>query len=60
MASREEPWSIIELQTHPQIDQLHLDLSLLLQKLVKRSFVREVAVMPNNGDTEAMELRYLM
>ncbi|GGG81202.1 nucleotidyltransferase-like protein [Paenibacillus radicis (ex Gao et al. 2016)] len=60
MGDREEPWSILELQLHPSIEALHVDLSLLVQKLVKRSLIREVAVMPDNGDTEALELRYMM
>lgn len=59
MMSREEPWSISELQEHERIKTLHVDLSLLLQRLVKRSLIREVAVMAASGDTEALELRYM-
>jgi hypothetical protein len=58
LAQREEPWSVMELQLHPKLSGLHIDLSLLLQKLVKRGYVREVAIMPDSGDTEALELRY--
>ncbi|QYR20716.1 hypothetical protein KZ483_23605 [Paenibacillus sp. sptzw28] len=58
LAQREEPWSVMELQLHPKLSDLHIDLSLLLQKLVKRGYVREVAIMPDSGDTEALELRY--
>ncbi|SDX43890.1 nucleotidyltransferase-like protein [Paenibacillus sp. CF384] len=58
LGSREEPWSVMELQTHPHLKDLHMDLSLLLQKLVMRGYIREVAYMPLLGDTEALELRY--
>lgn len=60
LASREEPWSIAELQSHSSINVLHVDLSLVLQKLVKREYIREVAVMPESGDTGALELRYMI
>lgn len=59
LASREEPWSIAELQSHSSINVLHADLSLVLQKLVQREYIREVAVMPESGDTGALELRYM-
>ncbi|MFB9326466.1 nucleotidyltransferase-like protein [Paenibacillus aurantiacus] len=58
MAEREEPWSMMELQLHPSLDGLQLDLSLLIQKLVKRGYIDEVAVIPASGDTDAMELCY--
>ncbi|MFC4777145.1 nucleotidyltransferase-like protein [Paenibacillus sp. GCM10023252] len=58
LASREEPWSIAELQRHPLIEHLHVDLSLILQKLVKRSYIREVAVMASAGQMDNLELRY--
>lgn len=60
ISSRQEPWSICELQNYPSIQELHIDLSLVVQNLVKRAYVREVAVMPNNGDPDVMELRYLL
>lgn len=60
MEGREEPWSIVELQNEPSIEMLHVDLSLIVHKLVKRSYIREVAVMPSIGDTEALELRYML
>lgn len=60
LASREEPWSIAELQSHSSINVLHVDLSLVLQKLVMREYIREVAVMPESGDTGAIELRYMI
>ncbi|GIQ62524.1 nucleotidyltransferase-like protein [Paenibacillus cisolokensis] len=58
LSSRKEPWSISELQQHPAISGLHVDLSLVVQQLVKRSYVREVAIMPAEGDPDALELRY--
>lgn len=58
MSSREEPWRVVELHSHPSLNPLRLDLSLLLQKLVRRHYIREVAVIPATGDTEALELLY--
>ncbi|SFF27479.1 Nucleotidyltransferase-like [Paenibacillus catalpae] len=60
ISSRQEPWSLCELQNYPLIQELHIDLSLVVQNLVKRAYVREVAVLPNNGDPDVMELRYLL
>ncbi|MFD0588681.1 nucleotidyltransferase-like protein [Paenibacillus sp. GCM10027627] len=60
MSSREEPWSIGELQMHPTISILQVELSLVIQKLVKRSYIREVAVMQDPKDTGAIELRYMV
>ncbi|MEK3884065.1 nucleotidyltransferase-like protein [Paenibacillus sp. PL2-23] len=60
MVDREEPWSISELQVHPDIRELHVDVSLVVQKLVQRAYIREVAVMDDpQGDSE-IELRYLL
>ncbi|OMF34737.1 hypothetical protein BK133_12090 [Paenibacillus sp. FSL H8-0548] len=59
LGSREEPWSIAELQAHSSIHILHVDLSLILQKLVKREYIREVAVMHELADIGALELRYM-
>ncbi|MBW7454188.1 nucleotidyltransferase-like protein [Paenibacillus sepulcri] len=58
LMSREEPWSVMDLHLHPLLTDLHIDLSLLLQKLVKRGYIREVAVLPSSGDIDALELRY--
>lgn len=62
LATREEPWSIAELQSHSSINVLHIDLSLVLQKLVQRKYIREVAVMDEleHGDIDALELRYMI
>ncbi|MCR2807792.1 nucleotidyltransferase-like protein [Paenibacillus soyae] len=58
MSTREMPWSIGELQTHPLIDELQVDVSLVVQKLVKRSYLSEVAVMDDPKDAVAIELKY--
>ncbi|MBO7747878.1 hypothetical protein I8J29_27165 [Paenibacillus sp. MWE-103] len=58
LESREEPWSVMELRRHPMLADLHVDLSLLLQKLVMRGYIKEVAYMPTAGDMEFLELRY--
>ncbi|MFC5648715.1 nucleotidyltransferase-like protein [Paenibacillus solisilvae] len=58
LGSREEPWSVLELQQHPLLVDMNIDLSLLLQKLVKRGYIGEVAMMPSSDDIEALELRY--
>ncbi|AJY73831.1 nucleotidyltransferase-like protein [Paenibacillus beijingensis] len=58
LESRDDPWSLSEMQTHPEIAGLHINLSLVLQKLVQRAYIREVAIVPPSGDTEALELRY--
>lgn len=60
MNSRQEPWSIGELQAHPAINELQVELSLVVQKLVKRAYIREVAVMQEHKDTSALELRYVV
>lgn len=58
LASREEPWSVLELNTHPSLAGLHVDLSLVLQKLVSRGLIREVAILLDDGFPDALELRY--
>lgn len=60
MNSREEPWSIGELQSHPLINPLQIELSLVIHKLVKRAYVREVAIMQEPKESGALELRYMI
>lgn len=60
LKSRQEPWSIHELQEHPSIGVLQVDLLVIVQNLVKRSYIREIATIPANGDPEAIELRYML
>lgn len=59
MNSREEPWSIGELQDHPAISFLQVELSLVIHKLVKRAYVREVAVMQEPKESGVLELKYM-
>jgi hypothetical protein len=58
LESREAPWSVMELTCHPSLNGLRVDFSLILQKLVQRGYVREVAVLGDPRESEALELRY--
>jgi hypothetical protein len=58
LGSREESWSVGELQREPQLAGLPLDLSLLLQKMVQRGLVREVAKSIRGRGAVKLELRY--
>jgi hypothetical protein len=53
LASRELPWSASELQQHPVLKDISGTLPLLLNKLVKKSLIQEVAV---SSDVEFMEM----
>lgn len=56
--SREEAWTVAELQQHPELSSLSLDMSLLLQKLVKRACIREVVKSARARGEGLMELCY--
>ncbi len=56
LESREEPWSIEELNAHPELRELADDVTLVVRKLVKRSFIRELAYVVKGVDM--LELRY--
>ncbi|KIL36886.1 hypothetical protein SD71_05200 [Cohnella kolymensis] len=56
--SREQFWSVAELRQHPELSGLSLDLPLLLQKLVKRGCIREVARSARDRGEGLMELCY--
>lgn len=62
MHSRQEPWSIMELQRHPELQALHIDLALVVQKLVHRGIIDEVAILSYEEAAEeladCMELKY--
>ncbi|MBD2847764.1 hypothetical protein IDH44_21435 [Paenibacillus sp. IB182496] len=59
LGSRELPWSIEELERHHELEGLSIDLSLLLQKLVKRGHIREIALLDGGlGEPGMLELRY--
>jgi len=57
LGSREEPWTVMELQSTRELSELGIDLSPLIQKLVSRGYVKEYAVMLGD-DPEILELRY--
>jgi hypothetical protein len=54
---REMPWSANELQQHPQLAEIKRELPLLLNKLVKKSLIKEVAI-PIDDDFIEIELKY--
>lgn len=57
LSSRQEPWSAAELQRHPVLAEISGELPLLLNKLAKKSLIREVAVAAESELLE-LELRY--
>jgi hypothetical protein len=54
---RSTPWRIDEIQSHIDLQHLRINVSLLLNKLVKKALVREVAVAMDDTFSE-LELRY--
>ncbi|WP_313731786.1 nucleotidyltransferase-like protein [Cohnella nanjingensis] len=58
LADRQQPWSVSELQRHSQLAGLSLDLSLMLQKLAMRGYIREVAKPVRQLGVNRLELRY--
>ncbi|QAY66821.1 nucleotidyltransferase-like protein [Paenibacillus protaetiae] len=58
LASKNEPWSLQELYAHEALLHIDADLPLILQKLVKRSFIKEVCIINPSLDAEALELCY--
>lgn len=57
LESRSEPWSASELKEHPELSDLHVELALILKKLVGKSLIKEVAV-PLDDSLSLLELRY--
>jgi hypothetical protein len=57
LENRSTPWRIDEIQSHIDLQHLRINVSLLLNKLVKKSLVREVAVSMDDTFSE-LELRY--
>jgi hypothetical protein len=51
------PLSVEEIKSHADLQYLHINLALLLNKLVSKSLIREVAVALDDSVTE-LELRY--
>lgn len=58
LSSREQPWSLQELMQVPQLLDLQLDLALLLNKLVRKSLVREIVEAPQEADSLLHQLKY--
>jgi hypothetical protein len=56
--SRDESWTPAELLRHPDLSGLSLDMSILLQKLVKRGCIREIARPAYRQVRGLLELRY--
>ncbi|MEX2461622.1 MAG: nucleotidyltransferase-like protein [Paenibacillaceae bacterium] len=57
LEERNSPWSVDEIQAHVDLKHLRINVSLLLDKLVKKSLIREVAVSLDDTFSE-LELRY--
>ncbi len=55
--SREEPWSYDELRAHPSLSWIEDDLDMLLNKLLSKGYIREVAVIGSDGSFNDLELR---
>lgn len=58
LGSREEPWTVAELQQDVRLIGLPLNLPLLLQKLMQRGLVKEVATNRSGRGMLKQELRY--
>jgi hypothetical protein len=58
LGSRDTPWTVAELRQEERLRGLPLDLSLLLQKLVRRGLVRETAKLLRGKGALQFELRY--
>ncbi|MFC3789039.1 hypothetical protein ACFOQM_09620 [Paenibacillus sp. GCM10012307] len=57
LKSREEPWSLTELQDHASLSWIETDLSLLVNKLLARGYIREVAVIGPDGSFSNLEMK---
>lgn len=58
LSSRQEPWSVAELESHPDLQPIKSEVHLLLKKLASRSLIREVFV-PANMSLDFLELKYI-
>lgn len=54
---REHPWGVDELRIHPELADMELELPLLLNKLTKKSLIKEIAV-PKDEELSELELKY--
>jgi len=60
MNEKEEPWSISELQQHPQLQYIVDDITLVVQKLVQGHHLREVGILNNDIQDNVIELQYVL
>lgn len=59
LKSREEPWSIHELKERLEASRLHVEVALILKKLLKRGLVRQVVYSPEGDPASLKEIRYM-
>ncbi|CAG7646024.1 nucleotidyltransferase-like protein [Paenibacillus allorhizosphaerae] len=57
LGSREEAWTLQELQQEPKLADIRMELPLLMSKLVKKSLVKEI-VFTDDTELSVLELRY--
>lgn len=57
MQTENRPWFLKELLQHPELGKAEIDLQMLLDKMVKRGLLYEVAVLQENG--QIVEKGYL-
>jgi hypothetical protein len=57
LEDRKDPWRVDEIQSHIDLLHIRINISLILNKLVKKSLIREVAVSLDDAVSE-LELRY--
>ncbi|WP_442603258.1 nucleotidyltransferase-like protein [Paenibacillus sp. KN14-4R] len=55
--SRPEPWSLEELKICLEIEDIHLELPMLLNKLIRKSLIKEVLVT-NTSDMSELTIMY--
>ncbi|MCD1261070.1 hypothetical protein B5M42_019895 [Paenibacillus athensensis] len=53
----EQPWGADDLQNHPHLAEIRVELPLLLNKLARKSLIREVAI-PMDEELNEVELKY--
>ena len=58
LQSRPEPWSLSELQDHPALSDLNLELTPLLRKLAHRGYVSEITRGVKEHGLHLLDLRY--
>lgn len=59
LGSREAPWTLQELMIEPQLAGLDLDVPLLLNKLARKSLIREVVEPCDGDDPHLLQMKYV-